>query len=156
VSAIPLRRRLGPLVERDYRLYFSAVSVSTLGDAVAGIALVFAVLKLTGNRAIDVGYVLGARQVANAAMVLLAGVIADRVPRNRVLVGASLVQAAAQAATAVVILSGDATLGLVIALQLVYGAADGFIIPRRPGSCRRRSARRGCSRRTRSTGSSGT
>ena len=65
VSAIPWSERLGPLRERDYRLYFSAVSVSTLGDSVAGIALAFAVLKLTGNRALDVGYVLGARTVAN-------------------------------------------------------------------------------------------
>jgi MFS family permease len=129
VSRPPLRERLGPLVERDYRLFFSAVSVSTLGDAVAGIALAFAVLELTDNHAIDVGYVLGARQVANGAMVLVAGVVADRLPRARVLVGSSLVQAAAQAATAIVILSGDATLGLVIVLQFVYGAADGFVIP---------------------------
>jgi len=133
MSAISWSERLGPLRERDYRLYFSAVSVSTLGDAVAGIALAFAVLKLTGNRALDVGYVLGARTVANTAMVLLAGVIADRVPRNKVLVGAGFVQAASQAATAAVILSGDATLGIVIALQLVYGAADGFVIPAQTG-----------------------
>ena len=66
-------------------------------------------------------------------MVLIGGVLSDRVPRNLVLVGASFTQAAAQAATAIVILSGHATLGLVIALQLVYGAADGFVIPAATG-----------------------
>jgi MFS family permease len=133
VSAPTFRERLGPLVERDYRLFFSATTVTTLGDAVAGIALAFAILDLTHNSARDVGIVLATRQGANAAMVLLGGVIADRVARNRVLVGASIVQGAAQAATAGVVLTGHATLANLIVLQAVYGAADGFVVPAQTG-----------------------
>jgi MFS family permease len=132
VSAVPLRERLGPLVERDYRLLFSATTVTTLGDAVAGIALTFAILNLT-NHATDVGIVLATRQGANAVMVLLGGVLSDRLPRNRVLVDAALVQGAAQAATAAVVLSGNATIALLVAIQAVYGAGDGFVIPAETG-----------------------
>ncbi len=132
MSSIPLRERLGPLVERDYRLLFSATTVTTLGDAVAGIALAFAVLDLTGH-ATDLGIVLGTRQAANAAVVLFGGVLSDRLPRHLVLVAASLVQGAAQAATAAVVLSGHATIALLIALQAVYGIGNGFVIPAETG-----------------------
>jgi hypothetical protein len=77
--------------------------------------------------------VLGARSAANAAVVLVGGVVADRVPRNLVLVGASLVQAAAQAATAALVLSGSATLVLLVVLQALYGLGDGFVVPAEVG-----------------------
>jgi hypothetical protein len=76
-----LRRRLGPLVEREYRLLFSATTITSLGDAVAGIALAFAVLDLTG-RATDLGIVIAVRQVANASVLLFGGGLSDRLPSS--------------------------------------------------------------------------
>jgi predicted MFS family arabinose efflux permease len=133
VSAIPPRARLGPLGERPYLLLFSATTVTTLGDAVAAIALAFAVLDLHGAKATDLGIVIAARQAANAAVLLFGGVLSDRLPRNRVLVGASLVQGAAQAATASFVLSGGATVAILAGLQTVYGAGQGFVIPAEVG-----------------------
>jgi MFS family permease len=127
--ALPLRGRLGALQEREFRLLFSATTVSTLGDAVAGIALAFAVLSVTHNSATKLGLVLGARTVANTALVLVGGVISDRLPRNLVLVGSSFVQASAQAATAALVFSGHARIGLLIGLQVLYGAGEGFVVP---------------------------
>jgi hypothetical protein len=124
----PIDERLGALREREYRLLFSATTVTTLGDAIAAIALTFAVRDLT-HSATDLGIVLAVRQVANAALLLFGGVIADRLPRNLVLVGASLVQGAAQAATAGLVLSGAATLPLLVALQALYGVGGGFVLP---------------------------
>lgn len=49
--------------------------------------------------------------------------------RNRVLVGASLLQGDAQAATAVLPLTGTATLPWVRDLALVWGLGDGLIVP---------------------------
>lgn len=129
MSAIPLRERLGPLVERDYRLLFSATTITTLGDAVGAIALAFAVLELHGAGATDLGIVLATRQVANAAMVLLGGVVGDRLQRQRVLAAASLVQGGAQAATAGFVLSGRASVALLAGFQAVYGLAGGFVLP---------------------------
>jgi len=124
----PLRERLGPLRERDYRLLFAATTTTTLGDAVANIALAFAVLAISRS-ATDLGLVLAARQVTNAAVLLAGGVLSDRLPRSRVLVGASLVQGLAQAATAALVLSGDATVALLVLLQALYGLGNGLVIP---------------------------
>jgi MFS family permease len=129
VPAIPLRERLGPLLEREYRLLFSATTVTTIGDAVAGIALAFAVLDLHGATATDLGIVLATRQGANAAVVLFGGVLADRLPRQQVLAVASLVQGGAQAATAGFVLSGRGGVALIAGLQGVYGAGQGFVLP---------------------------
>lgn len=133
MSAIPLRERLGPLVEREYRLLFSATTITTLGDAVAAIALVFAVLDLHGAKATDLGIVLATRQAANAAVLLFGGVLSDRMPRQHVLAVASLVQGGAQAATAGFVLSGHATVAILAGLQAVYGAGQGFVIPAEVG-----------------------
>jgi len=127
--ALPLRERLGALKERPFRLLFAATTVSTLGDAVAGIALAFAVLSVTHDSATKLGLVLAARTVANTALVLVGGVVSDRLPRNLVLVGSSFVQAGAQAATAALVFSGHATVGLLMGLQALYGAGDGFVVP---------------------------
>src|SRR5262249_48439949 len=105
VPRLTLPARLAPLRERPYRLRFSATTLSVLGDSVAGIALVFAVLDLTGKPdPIYLALVFAGRQTANAALVLFGGVLSDRFPRNRILVGAALGQGAAQAATAAVVL----------------------------------------------------
>jgi len=88
-----LSGRLGALVEREYRLLFSATVVTSLGDAIAQIALAFAILDV--GSATDLGIVFAVRQGANAAVLLLGGVLSDRLPRNRVMVGASLLQGTA-------------------------------------------------------------
>jgi len=126
-----LSYRLGALVERDFRLLFSATVVTALGDQVAGIALVFAVLHVSS--ATDLGLVLAARQGTNAAVLLFGGVLSDRLPRNRILVGASLLQGGAQAALAVAVLSGHASLSAFLILGVVYGAGDGLVVPAEVG-----------------------
>jgi len=134
VRSVSLPGRLAPLAERPYRLFFSAATISTLGDSVAGIALAFAVLDLTGTpKPLYLAIVFAGRQLANGALVLYGGVLSDRLPRNRILVGAAIGQCVAQAATAAVVLSHSATLGLLIVLQVIYGAADAFVIPAETG-----------------------
>src|SRR3982750_3892100 len=92
----------GALVERDFRLLFAATSISSFGDLVATVALAFAVLDVGG--ASDLGIVLAVRQASSAVMLVFGGVLSDRLPRNRILVGASVLQGAAQAAIAATIL----------------------------------------------------
>ena len=102
-TSIPWRSRLGALTERDYRLLFSATTITTIGDRLAGIAFVFAVLDL--GTVTDLGIVLGIRQAVEAAVLVFGGVLSDRLPRNLVLVGASTVQGVAQAFTAALVLT---------------------------------------------------
>lgn len=123
----------GALAERDFRLVFSSTTISAIGDGVASIALVFAVLKIAHNSPTAVGVVLACRQVAAAAIALAAGVLADRLPRHVVLVAVASVQAAVQAIVGGLLVTGHATVPVLAGLSAVYGLADGFVIPAQNG-----------------------
>jgi MFS family permease len=122
----------GALAERNFRLLFSSSTISGLGDGVSLIALVFAVLQVSDS-AIALGLVLAARQVADAAIVLAAGVWADRLPRHLVLIAVAVVQGVVQATTGTLVLTGAATIPLLIGLQAFYGLAEGFYLPASTG-----------------------
>ncbi|SMH46619.1 Predicted arabinose efflux permease, MFS family [Rathayibacter oskolensis] len=118
----------GPLAHRPFRWLLAARSTSILGNALAPIALAFAVLDLTGS-AVDLGLVVAARSLANVAVLLLGGVIADRLPRTIVLVGASLAAAATQGLVAALVISGTATLGSLVVLSVLNGAVAAVSLP---------------------------
>ncbi len=124
---------LGPLLERPFRRLFAATTISTFGDAIEHIALAFAVLALPGAGAGDLGLVLAARTVVNTLVVVAGGVVSDRIPRNVVLVGASLLQGSSQAVAAALILTGNASVWSLVVLAAVYGAGNGFVIPAEVG-----------------------
>jgi MFS family permease len=128
---MPLRERLGALQERDFRLLFTGTMITTVGDRLAGIALAFAVLDIASATAL--GIVFAVRQGVQALVVVGGGVVSDRLPRNLVLAGASIVQAAAQAATAACILMGVGGVGAIVALQAIYGLGLGLVIPAEVG-----------------------
>src|SRR5512145_2952043 len=106
------------LRERDFARLFAARMVSAFGSAMTPIALPFAVLEDLNGDAGDVGIVLACGSGAQIAMQLFAGALADRGSRKRQMVGADLFAASAQVALAVLILSGSATLGAAIGLNV--------------------------------------
>jgi MFS family permease len=120
--------RGGPLSHRAFRWLLAARTTSILGNAVAPIALAFAVLDLTGSAA-DLGLVVAARSVANVAVLLLGGVIADRLPRDVVLVGTSLAAAATQAVVAALVITGAATIPLLVVMSVLNGAVAAVSLP---------------------------
>ena len=74
-------------------------------------------------------------------MLVGGGVLSDRLPRNLVIAGASLVQGAAQAATAAFVLTGSGSiLAIVVAAGASTASAAGSSSRPRSGSCRRPSA----------------
>ncbi|UVS80305.1 enterobactin exporter EntS [Actinokineospora sp. UTMC 2448] len=99
-----------------------------LGNAVAPVALAFAVLDLTGSVA-ALGIVVGARSLANVALLLLGGVLADRLPRGVILQGASVAAAGSQLATAAAVLMGFASIPLLVVLSVVNGAVAAVSLP---------------------------
>jgi MFS family permease len=126
-----LRENAGALGERDFRLLFSGTVITTVGDRVAGIALAFAVLDV--GTATDLGLVFAVRQAAEALVLVGGGVLSDRLPRNLVISGASLVQGAAQAATAGLVLTGSGSIAAIIVLQGIYGVGGGLVVPAEVG-----------------------
>ena len=124
--------RLGALAERNFRLVFSSTTISAFGDGVSTVALAFAILRIH-NSPVAVGVVIAARQAAATVVTLAAGVLADRLQRHLVLVAVAGIQGAAQAATGALVLTGHASIPALVGLAIVYGAADGFVIPTSQG-----------------------
>lgn len=124
--------RKGPFARREFRLLFLARSTSFFGSAIAPVAIAFAVLDLTGS-ATDLGLVLAARVVPQILFMLVGGVWADRLPRNLVMLASDLVTGATQAATAVLIITGNAELWQLIVLQAIGGTAFSFFFPASTG-----------------------
>ena len=129
-SSVPRapRDRRGPLAHGTFRWLLAARTTGVLGNAVAPIALAFAVLDLTGSAA-DLGLVVAARSIANVAVLLFGGVIADRLRRDVVLVGTSLAAAGTQAVVATLVITGSATIPLLVVLSVLNGAVAAVSLP---------------------------
>ena len=82
-----LREGLSLLKRRDFAKLFTAYFISYSGTAMAPIAMAFGVLDLTGSTR-DSAYVIAAPVVAQIALILIGGAIADRTSRQRMLVAA--------------------------------------------------------------------
>jgi MFS family permease len=112
--------RTGPLSHPPFRWLVAARTTALLGNAIAPLALAFAVLDLTGSPT-DLGFVVAARSVANVAVLLIGGVIADRLPRNVVLVGTSIGAGLTQGIVAALVITGSATIPLLIVFSIICG-----------------------------------
>jgi MFS family permease len=120
--------RRGALRHANFRLLFLGQAISSLGDRLVPVALAFAVLDLTGS-VTDLGLVAAAQTVPLIAFVLLGGVWADRLPRQRVMLASDAVRAVAQGVSALLLLQGQAHVWQLAALQAVYGGAEAFFGP---------------------------
>jgi MFS family permease len=119
---------LEPLRHPAFRYLAAGRLVVMLGNSIAPIALAFAVLDLTGSAA-DLGLVVGARSLMNVAFILFGGVVADRVPRNVVLLASCCLAALSQGAVAALVLTGSATIPLLVGLAAVNGVVSAFAFP---------------------------
>lgn len=118
----------GPLRSPNFRLLAACDVISVAGSAVSFVALPFALLAMGGTAA-DIGYVATARLIPLTGFLLIGGVISDRLPRHRILIAASLLQACAQGISAALLLTGSARTWQLAALAAVGGLAFGFYYP---------------------------
>ena len=126
------RLRAGPLGRRSFRFLFLGRTTSFVGNAFANVALAFAVLDLTGSKA-DLGFVLAARTVPQVLFLLVGGIWADRLRRNRVMVLSNVVSGLSQGAIAVLLLSGQAEVWQLAALGAINGLSAAFFFPAATG-----------------------
>ena len=124
-----VRRDLSILRDRRFGLLFAARTASVLGSAFGPVALAFGVLALPGATATTLSLVVGAEAVTLVAFMLVGGVIADRLPRFRVMVVADLGAAIAWGALAAMLLTGWAPLGALIAAAGAAGMATALFYP---------------------------
>ena len=120
------------LRERNFRLLFAARTSSFLGTNLAPIAVAFAVLGLTGS-ATYVGLSFAAWTLAQISTLLVGGIVADRLPRRRVMVASDTANFCVRATMGALLVAGSIDVWFLIALQAVGGAATAFYSPASTG-----------------------
>lgn len=119
---------LMPLRHREFRLLWTGMSTSLIGNGILLVALAWQVYDLSGLPAAmsAVGVALSLPQVFT---LLIGGVVSDRFDPRRVMLVSDLVRAAVMASMAALSLTGALSLWTVTALTGAYGAAAGFFGP---------------------------
>lgn len=118
----------GPLRLPAFRYLFAARAISYIGTYLAPIAVAFAILD-NGGGATAVGLSFAAWTLAQVAMLVVGGVVGDRVPRRVVMIGSDIASATVRTAMGVLLVTGHAEVWHLIALQACGGAAVAFYSP---------------------------
>jgi MFS family permease len=122
----------GVLAVADYRRYFVGQAVSQLGDRLVPVALAFAVLDAAGSAG-DLALVLASKSVVQLVFLLAGGVIADRVPRRRVMLWSDVAQMLATGALGALLVLGRPAVGVIAAAAAVQGVAAAMFQPAAAG-----------------------
>src|SRR5215831_1839648 len=123
-----LRRRAGVLAVRDFRRFYAGYATSLLGSSMSTVAIAWAVLD-SGAGATGLGYVFAAGVVPQVLLLAVAGAVADRLGRRRVMLGADALRCAAQASLAVAVFAGRPALWVFVLLAWVTGTGEAFFRP---------------------------
>ena len=148
-----LRRRAGVLAVRDFRRFYTGYATSLLGSSMSTVAIAWAVLD-SGASATGLGYVFAAAVVPQVLLMAIAGAIADRLGRRRVMLTADALRCAAQAALAAAVFAGRPALWVFVLLAGLVGTGQAFftpamdaltveVAPARPARQRERAVRAG-------------
>lgn len=116
------------LRHRNYRLFFCGQSVSLIGTWIQQIALSWLVYRLT-NSALLLGVVGFSGQISTFFLAPLAGVIADRHHRHRLLLVTQAIAMAQAFVLAALVLTHHIQVWQIIALNILLGSINAFDIP---------------------------
>lgn len=119
---------LSALRSRDFRLLWLGQSVSVLGDGLVIVAIGLFVTRLTGDPS-DVGVVLAAYAAPLVLFLLLGGVVADRLPRQAVMVVTDAVRAVVHGVLALLIVTGAVRIWHMVVIGLLFGTSQAFFQP---------------------------
>jgi MFS family permease len=123
-----LQRRVGVLGERNFRRFYTGYVTSLLGSSMSSVAIAWAVLD-SGASATGLGFVFAANVVPQVLLMPLAGAIADRLGRRRVMLAADLLRCGAQASMAAALFVGRPSLWLFVLLAWLGGMGTAFFTP---------------------------
>lgn len=123
------RRDLALFRDPVFTLFFATRTLGTLGSSFAPVALAFSVLHLPHGTPQLLSVVLAAEAIPMVGLMLLGGVIADRVPRSRVLRAGLLLSATAFVLLGLMMGSGWTPLPALVAAAALSGAGIALIYP---------------------------
>jgi MFS family permease len=119
---------LSVLRHPDFRRLWLGQLLSTIGDRLVTVALALFVVERTGSAG-DLAIVLAAYSLPLVGLVLIGGVWADRLPRQRIMIATDLVRAALHALLATLILTGAVEIWMVAAIEALMGTCEAFFRP---------------------------
>ena len=117
-----------PLRHRDFALLWSGQGVSLVGDGIFTVALALETLRID-SRPTALSFVLAARLLPTVLLLLVGGVVVDRVPRRLTMLASDATRGVAVGTIAVLVAAGVIQLWELIAMSIVFGAADAFFYP---------------------------
>ncbi|MFD7922137.1 MFS transporter [Streptomyces sp. NPDC059740] len=113
---------------RAFRGFVVAHLTSLLGTSMASVAVAFAVLA-TGGGGTALGAVMAARILPLTALLLVGGAVADRLGGRAVMLAADLLRCGAQAAFALLLVTGADALPGLLAVSVLGGVGEGLFTP---------------------------
>jgi MFS family permease len=128
-----VRADLRILSDRRFSLLFAARTCSVLGASFGPVALTFGVLGLPGATATTLSAVVAAESLSMVVFMLLGGVVADRLPRFRVMVAADLTAALAWAGLGTMLITGWAPVPVLVGVSALAGMASALFYPAATG-----------------------
>jgi MFS family permease len=99
-----------------------------VGDRVVVVAIALFVTQTTGSPT-DLSLVLAAQTLPLVLLLLIGGVWADRLPRNRIMIATDLVRAGLHALLAALIFAGAVQIWQLVVIEAAFGAAQAFFQP---------------------------
>ena len=119
---------LAPLRNRDFRLLWTGMTISLIGDGIFLVAMAWQAYELWNAPAalslLGIGMT-----IPTIAFLLPAGVLSDRVDRRSLMLGADLARALVLAALAVLAITSLLTFWELVLLVALYGVGTAFFTP---------------------------
>jgi predicted MFS family arabinose efflux permease len=123
-----LKATPGALRHRDFALLWSGQSVSLIGDGIYTVALALETLRID-DHPLALSLVLAARLLPTVLLLVVGGVIVDRIPRRFAMLASDATRGAAVAVIAALVALGTLQIWELIMLSAVFGAADALFYP---------------------------
>jgi len=116
---------------RNYRIYAAGAFISNTGTWMQRVAQDWLVLQLTNNSGTALGITTGLQFLPMLLLSPLAGVVADRFPKRKVLVATQLMMAVPAALLGLLAVTGTAQTWHVYVLAFCFGVGTAFDAPAR-------------------------
>ncbi len=127
-GSVPSPFVLHALTFRDFRLLWIGQTASVIGDALILVAVGLFVTRLTGEPG-DVGAVLTAYAAPLVLFALVGGVVADRLPRQTVMVVSDVIRGTLHGLLALLIATGAVRIWHMLVIGVLFGTAEAFFRP---------------------------
>ncbi|HEY8468617.1 MAG TPA: MFS transporter [Longimicrobiales bacterium] len=129
-SGFPFAHAFRALRHRDFRLFFIGQGISLTGTWMQQVAMSWLVYRLTGS-AFTLGAIAFASQFPTFLLAPIAGVVADRHRRHRIVVTTQSLALVEASIVATLVLTGTVQVWHIIALSTLLGIVNAFDIPAR-------------------------